>query len=283
MYEVHSYQICVEKWKLDSLSSIISQIEDQISDAIKEQQIHEDEDYCGILLRMVSSSIITMREIMALCSIGYSDGALSLARSMYERSIQLAFFCLHENDPDFGDYVDDYWLNCQFQAMKPVKKEARYRNDTLTLNNINQKEQALLSQTHHPKERKGDYWWTGKSTFADVAQAVQNQLDSLLRAFYQQLHVSYVFACVATVHPNGAGDSYRVGMQLPRHVISTEVTPNGQEYPLFLSTASFLLIACTACEKLAIPYDSHKDKINELIEYYQSILIHSLQEGDTNA
>ena len=68
-----------------------------------------------------------MREIIHLSAFGYPDGALSLARNIYEHVIILAFFENHKSDNDFGNYVDDYYVDYDIQRNKALQQSALYK------------------------------------------------------------------------------------------------------------------------------------------------------------
>lgn len=101
---------CSLQWRLDELEAIIDSMENEIEAAITQQQIQTGHDYTNIILRTAGKSIVSMREIIRLSAFGYPDGALSLARNIYEHVIILAFFENHKYDKNFSDYVDDYYM-----------------------------------------------------------------------------------------------------------------------------------------------------------------------------
>lgn len=94
---------CSLQWRLDELDKIIDSMENEIEAAITQQQIQTGHDYTNIILRTAGKSIVSMKEIIHLSAFGYPDGALSLARNIYEHVIILAFFENHKSDNDFGN------------------------------------------------------------------------------------------------------------------------------------------------------------------------------------
>ena len=106
--EAVSVALCIQtpcslQWRLDELDKIIDSMENEIEAAITQQQIQTGHDYTNIILRTAGKSIVSMREIIHLSAFGYPDGALSLARNIYEHVIILAFFENHKSDNDFGN------------------------------------------------------------------------------------------------------------------------------------------------------------------------------------
>ncbi len=115
---------CSLQWRLDELEKIIDSMEDEIEEAITHQNLQTDHNYTNIVLRTAGKSIVGMREIIRLSAFGYPDGALSLARNIYEHVIILAFFESHKHDKDFDDYVDDYYIDYDIQRNKALQYES---------------------------------------------------------------------------------------------------------------------------------------------------------------
>ena len=79
------------QWRLEELEKIIDSMEDEIEEAITHQNLQTDHNYTNIVLRTAGKSIVGMREIIRLSAFGYPDGALSLARNIYEH-YSISFF-----------------------------------------------------------------------------------------------------------------------------------------------------------------------------------------------
>ena len=111
---------CSLDWKLNVLDKIIDSMEDEIELAITQKQILTDRNYANIILRIAGKSVVNMREIICLSTYGYPDGALSIARNLYEQVIILAFFENHKNDKDFNNYIEDYYTDYDIQRNKAL-------------------------------------------------------------------------------------------------------------------------------------------------------------------
>ena len=74
----------IEKWKLNDFMEIIDGFEDVLADTTH-HKMYVGNNYQTLLLHLAGKSILTSREIITLCALGYPDGALSLGRNLYER------------------------------------------------------------------------------------------------------------------------------------------------------------------------------------------------------
>lgn len=182
------YTECTKLWKLDDLASIIDSVESYIADAVKAQHVKESNSYNHILLYTLGKSLMTMREIICLSTFGFPDGALSLARSIYEEFIIVSFFEKHKHDADFQNYVDDYYLDYNIQRNKAIKYEATYFNNDAGLKEIENDTAKAKSASHHIITKQ-DFWWTGKGSFGNVVEDIQNsETDPVIRFTSQTLY-----------------------------------------------------------------------------------------------
>ena len=100
----------ITRWKLDEFVKVIDEFEEELSDKVHHKMCVKN-DYNTILLHIAGKSLITTREILTLCSFGYTDGALSLGRNLYEQMIIVGFFEIHKKDKNFQDYIADFFLS----------------------------------------------------------------------------------------------------------------------------------------------------------------------------
>ena len=120
--------ICTEQWRLHELDLLIDEIHSKISDAVSELKIHPEKNYTNIVLHTAGKTISTMREILCLSASGYPDGALSIARNLYEQLIILYFFENHQEDEDFNHYVSDYHLDYELKRIKAwIYEKVRFK------------------------------------------------------------------------------------------------------------------------------------------------------------
>lgn len=86
----YSQEIHIQRLRLSELDDSLSCFEDILADKIS-KKYQSARDYPNILIHLAGKTLWTFREIICLCSFGFPEGALSLARNIYEQSITLAF------------------------------------------------------------------------------------------------------------------------------------------------------------------------------------------------
>ena len=128
----------ITKWNLDDLLEIIDTFEDVFADAVH-HKLSIKKDYNTILLHIAGKTLITTRELVTLCAHGYSDGALSLGRNLYEQLIIVSFLEMHKNSTNFQDYVDDFFLSYEIQRNKCLRDIDKYIPDG-NISNLNDNE-----------------------------------------------------------------------------------------------------------------------------------------------
>lgn len=115
---LHLIPQCISKWRLEELDQHIIHFNDYIANAVTEAQMEFTYSYINIVLTTVGKSLTTLREILFLSSAGYPDGALSLSRNLYEQFIVLAFFEHEKSNANFGQYVEQYFLDYDIRNYK---------------------------------------------------------------------------------------------------------------------------------------------------------------------
>ena len=254
-----------KKWKLHELDEIIDSFEKEVYDYVETHKIYENCDYPNALLELCGKAIVTFREIITLISFGYPDGALSLARNLYEQMIFLCFFENRRNEEQFQDIIDDYYLN---GAIKE-KMEAEYLYEHCSENVVllqQVKEQiGELKQKAHRKPVKGDYWWAGVDSFAALVEKVRK--EQLADApefvlFLHKLHLVYKQACLM-LHASSIGNAVRLG-EKTKNCVSTAPVKKGHGTPLWFATTSLICIVGVMCSNFGIDYSKYKETLNNL-------------------
>lgn len=258
---------CTKLWKLDELDSIVDSVESYVADAVQAQHIKTDNNYLNILLFTFGKSVMTMREIICLSTFGFPDGALSLARNIYEEFIIVSFFEKHKQDSDFQNYVDDYHLDYNIQRNRALKYEAAHFGNSTELKKI-ENETAKAKNASHHKITGQDFWWTGKGSFANVVEDVQNsETDSTIKTFLGRLHFAYKRAC-ASIHAGCLGNMLRLGVDSNHIGIDNSPKTNGHELPLYLATCAFILIVSITCKELQLDDKYMNKELNDLAAFY---------------
>lgn len=256
------------KWRLDDLDKIIDAFEDDVYQYVKDNNVCVQYDYTHAMLNICGKAIVTFREILTLSAFGYPDGAFSLARGLYEHMILLSFFEKHKADQSFQETIDDFFLDGAIKGGKEKKYYSEYfENDT---EKTKETDNALkkLNELKHLKT-KGDYWWTGLGSFAEVANwVIDTEKDPLFHKFLRSLHLAYKQACVG-LHSNSVGNMSRLGFRFDQSCVDTGYTLNGHGLPLWYATSTFIFIVGTLCSNFGIDYTKYKDELNNLAVFYK--------------
>lgn len=256
----------VQKYRLNDLSEILDTFEDYLEQLINIQNIQEGQNYINILLHTAGNVIVTSREVICLAAFGYADGALALARTLYEHFIIISFLDMHEKDKDFQNYIDDYYLDYDNTCQKYFKDQAtKLRYDEL-IQKVNEKKADIDTKAHH--KVNGDYWWTGYRSFRELADAVfAAKSDTREEKIYIKMHSMYKRAC-QSIHPNCFSNIWRLEAGLIYSGINTTPSAEGHPLPLQLTSLCLIHLICLISEKLNIDYSYFKQKLNEVAILY---------------
>lgn len=257
---------CVEKWKLNELSEIVGQFDEKLADSVNAQKIVRERNYKNIVLDTAGKSIVTMREVICLCANGYPDGALALARNLYEQFVILSFLEMHSSDVDFQNYIEDYFRDAIIINCKALKYEADFFENKLEIKNLNEKVENEKEAAH--KKVRGQYWWTGKAKFQDVVESI-GQVDSRpeIKRLLARLQFVYKRACLS-LHASCLGNSMRIGTENELQCIDTRERDNGQELPLYFAIMSFIMVVKVTCREFYITENSIINELGVLASFY---------------
>lgn len=258
---------CSLQWRLDELDKIIDSMENEIEEAIWQQQIQTGRDYTNIILRTAGKSIVSTRELIYLSAFGYPDGALSLARNIYEHVIILAFFQNHKHDKDFGDYIDDYYIDYNIRRNKALQYLSKNcTRDAKTLTELKGELNQLKQAAHH--RVTGDYWWSGSSSFNQLVEAaIASVPEEGGKKFLHGLHFAYKRACVS-IHSSCIGNTLRLGADPDFAGIDTSPTIKGHSLPLWFSTTSLVYIMGVTYALLNLDYNTHEHALNDIALFF---------------
>lgn len=271
---------CVNKWRLDELTKIIDSFENNLADYVNENSFKTAKDYSNILLFSASKSVLTFREIITLCLNGYSDGALSLTRNLYEQFIILVFLEINENNSDFKSIVENYFLDYDFCRLKALKYEAEYCFGNEKMKDKIENQIKQIKQTVNNKCSQ-DYWWAGKGGFKDMVDTVMNSLEKNQAGaskIIAKLHLLYKRACVS-VHAGSMGNSLRLGIDNSLPIIDISENLNGQSIPLYFAASTFRYICCRICSKFNIAYNGYDKTLSELEKFYYTKYLDDLNNS----
>ena len=267
----------IKKWKLNELVDVVDEFDRTICDKVNGLKLKFSYDYKSLLFFMSGKSVVTMKEILCLVQCGYPEGALSLARNLYEQFVISEFFHTHKADGNFQDYVDDFFADYEIQRNKLLLFSAEHvEHDIAAKQKIEQDIAAIRTNAHIKK--KGTYWWADKGTFSDMAiDLIKSQTDPVFKKFMAMYHMMYKRACVS-LHVSCAGNILRLGDGSGFCGVDNRPRENGHSVPLLLGVYSFLCVTAVVCEEFGIDYTEWKQQLNDLLNYYNSLL-----DGDKNA
>ena len=264
--------------RLQELEHALNRFEDIV--AAESNKYHVANDYPNILIKLAGKTIWTFREILCLCSSGFPEGALSLARNLYEQSITLAFFNKVRRNADFQDYVDDYYIDAEMQRTRVLKWEAKYsNNDAQQAQRYENELQRIKSSAH--RKGKGDYWWTGHNSFSGVVEyLISTESDVQFSRMMARVHIVYKRAC-ASLHAGSLGNNIRLGVEPSFAGVDNTAKAQGHELPLCFSTYSFILIVGVICHELKLDGADLLKEFNNLAVFYMDKWHNDLGKGET--
>lgn len=273
------YEKHIKRWRLDTLTSIVDEFDSALAEKIHHKFVVAH-NYQNILLQLAGKSIVTFREVICVSANGYPDGALSLARNLYEQFITLSFFETHRQDINFEEYVEDFFSDYEIQRCKALEYEAKHcQNDLKEWEKLRAQHNSILGNAHH--DGKGDYWWTGLGSFVDVVEDIRKDLDSeKMSKFLAFLHLLYKRACLS-LHASCFGNTIRLGVDGDFVGVDTSRQKNGHEVALHLATSSFTLITGVVCKEFGIDNQTFTDRLNDLMLFYGKVFSSEYTEIDS--
>lgn len=258
----------VELYQLKKLASLLDEFEREM-DAHISGKVKWEEDYPNILLQVAGKASLTMRAIIVLCREGLPDAALALARQIYEQSMILCFFEKVRQQPGFSDYVEDYFTDYDIQREKYFRWRAEHvSDDPDELKECTERINNTKKKAH--REVKGDYWWAGERTFADLVQSLIANPNKQIALHFSMAHLCYMRAS-KEVHGGCLGNRLRLGSSPAFCGIDNSVKTTGHDLPLYFSVSSFVLIAIVVFGFFKINFERIVRGFDELEDLYASI------------
>lgn len=252
-------------WKLDCLKGLLDDFDSTVSKTVAIRDIKLDYDLTNVVLFSAGKSIVTLQEIITLCFNGYPDGALSLARNLYEQFIILYFFFKNQNSNKLQEYLKDYYTNYEIQRQKIQLEYYKVENNADAI----QKTQDRLTRLKDSitKNTKGDYWWADANNFKDLKDKVsQLETDENSRIIVEHMHLVYRRSSVS-IHANCLGNMNRLCNDADFWGVDTSPKYKCLSMPLWLATISFQFVVKAVCDELHIE-DYYSNKLFELSLLY---------------
>lgn len=117
-----------EKYSLDVLNSIIVDVEEHILFAVRNGKTLGKHDDIDLLVPALTTSISLARQIILLCENGFPDGALILARNIYEQRIICSFIEEREDATEREELLKKYFQDAELTRLKYLNEQAKRFN-----------------------------------------------------------------------------------------------------------------------------------------------------------
>lgn len=264
----------IERYQLEALSMLLDRFE-ELLDTNVTSWLKFEEDYPNLLFFAAGKSSLTLRAIVHLCASGFPDAALALARQIYEQSILLLFFEHVRQQPDFNEYIEDFYADCKLQIAKYDKLLAEYNSDQDVIMQCQNKINTICQEAHHKID--GEYWWTRKGNFSNVVDFLKGSLRDVDKNHLGIMHLLYKRAC-KDVHAGSLGNMLRLGSDPGMCGVDNTAKISGHGQPLFFAARSFYVITKIVFGNLNIVDEKLINEFDQLINLYAAID----NEGTTN-
>ena len=261
---------CVEKWKIVELQETLYKFGQQFEEAINKNEITNDESYEMILVNVCAKSIVTFKEIIFLCALGFDSGPFELARNLYEQVIILMFFENNRNSADFSKYIKNYYKNIELSRLMLSKFDYECHDIEDKVEEIERKVKDIKEKN---KIKNHDYWWADCNNFNDLREKTIKHFgsDMKFQKFCNRLHIYYKLAS-SMLHASGFGNIARLGRDYGGSVIDVGVSDQGQQWALYLATISFIGISGVFCNFFKIDLKHLNKEFNDLSLFYHTNL-----------
>ncbi len=256
----------IKKYELDLLFHLIGNCENKIIKALEYNNTKENVDFRNYLLYTVGKCFVTCREIILLCKSGYPDGALALARNIYEQFV-ITFYLkdqvINRNNMDImNKYFDDY----DYQRANNLKFEAKRIKEDVSEEEKYNEIICNLCDKYGLKRINSSYWWIDEKDkkFASLCEYVCNNNPSMI-LFLRTMQLLYKRACLS-VHASYMGNRIRIGSDF--NGIDVGPWEKGQESALFLSVSSMIYILGIVSDFMNVSFEKELKALNKLAMKY---------------
>ena len=254
-----------EKYKLNRLNEIIADIEKHVLYTVRNGKPLGKRDDIDLLVPSLTTSISLLRQIILLCENGFPDGALILARNIYEQMIICAFIEETNDVKNHDELLEKYFQDAELIRLKFINEQARRfmdEEDTIETDRLIKEHQKRF------KSSFGPYWWAKKKSFKDLSDEITKCEDSLY-GLMNNMHMEYKMACIA-IHPSSFGNKMNLGSDVVG--VDMRARDTGHEHALFLAVASLISLVGYTYYYLQIDDKGVLDKLNGLGIYYMEML-----------
>lgn len=240
------YQVIRERWKLDKWMNCISKGDD-VAEGLS-NKIKIEDNIENVILKNCAWAILSLKEMFVLLLHGYPDGALVLARNVYEAAIITQF--IYKNYLASSDLIERFFVDQNVKAYRNRKElyeaiSKQFPDLDWPKKSIEKCKQSLTDLTEKYGNIKGQYWWAQKNfslskkpvSFSQIDNAING--DKLLRSLYER-------ACIG-IHISSASPFLLGRNNEEGNRLYTSATDEGFEAPLLLGMISFENIVDILC------------------------------------
>lgn len=236
----------IKKWDLNNWWQILISCEDIASKVAVKIKIGNNID--NVIIKNYTRIILSLREMYTLLLNGYPDGALSIARNIYEISIITQF--IYKNYISNKNLIDRYSVDQDVKAYR--NKRELYKiliNRGSEFDFLKEHQRECSQQLKNLEKSYGniyaEYWWANgvlnskRISFRQIDLSVNN--DKLLRVLYNR-------ACIS-IHASSMGSVALLGRDNEKgDRLYSSHTEDGFEAPLLLGMISLENITDIFCD-----------------------------------
>ena len=272
---------CVIKWRLSDLWCVVDGFENEVKNKVNGlYDASYTYEYECMILHLIAKCTVAAKEVVCLCSNGYPDGALIIARTIYEYMIIVVFVASRKNCPEITRITKHYYLDQEYRGLNiELLNYDEDLDEYRTLKEeIERFEQCIKNEmkecvVNKKKANKiSNYWWTGFNSFRDLLQeGVWKYLSPNELYLFKSLQKLYRLACTF-VHSDTLGNITRLGLESDNHIIDVNPTLNGQCYPLYLTVMSLIQVVGYSCDQFGIDSTAYLKVLTDLAKCYSDAL-----------
>lgn len=251
------------RWNFEELTELIQVSEDRFNEiAVKSSE----KDYQALLTDFFGKSVLYCKEILTILYNGFSDGAMSLARELFEASVTLSFIEKFKEDNGIPErYFDNIELSSIVDSIKLLsflKDGSSNEKMTVSLSDmINRKKRNYSSlKTKHIQFLTDGvfkpYWWTGYN----IAEK-EKTFSTILK--YTPWDKT-VFKHIYNMSKHGGHNAVNPYEESDSAAILTDPSTEGFQIPVCFTVSSFLNILKIVFTNDEIEYEDIENRLNKI-------------------
>lgn len=253
------------EYKLDDLFNLLFAIEKKILSRVKDESLLGRKDDLDLLLPALATSVTGIREIIYLCEYGFPDGALILARNVYEQSIICAFIEGTTGKELRSELLQRYFQDYELSRLRYIREQAKRFNNHVSYEECDKK----ISDYNEKYHSSHTYWWSGKRNFREIVDEVISRRDGGY-GLSQNMHMEYKLASIK-IHSSCFSNRINIGSTC--HGIDMRARTTGHENALFLATSSMIPLVGYTYKALGVDDTKVISELNRLGECYLKMLL----------